>query len=114
MRKVKAEPRIGLSVRFSLRTLLIVAMLGGPALAAMWWWPSLLVLFGSTFMTLAVALGTFMLHGWQTSRMQKRLALGTSSASAAGMELSVILCFVATTVGTIYFWVEHLVPRLAN
>ena len=76
-------------MRYSLRTLLIVMLLGGPALAAMWWWPALVVVSGSAFMTLCVAVLTLWLHGWQHIRIHNRLALGKNSALAAGMELSV-------------------------
>lgn len=103
-------PQVSTLMRYSLLTLWIVMLLSGPALAFMWWWPGLAAVAGSALLTLAVALGSLWLHQWQ----RKRLAIGKRSTAAAGVELSILLCFVLASFGAVWIWIECLFPRLAK
>lgn len=101
-------------VRFSLRTLIAVMLLSGPAVAALWWWPFLRVFVGSAVITLWIAVVTVWLHQWQIDRMKHRSAAGKDSPAAAGLELSAILCFVAASFFVVGVWIEYVVPRLTK
>jgi hypothetical protein len=92
--------------QFSLRTLILVMLLGGPTLAILWWWPFLGVIVGSLLLSLCVLVGALCLHGWQLSRMDARAAKGQSSALATGIELSVLLGFDVASALLIGGWIE--------
>jgi hypothetical protein len=91
--------------QFSLRTLILVMLLGGPALAACWWWPFLGVISFSLLLTLGVLVGSLWLHRWQLARMDARAAMRRRSALATGMELSVLLGFAVASALLIGGWV---------